>query len=526
MIGSPTQRTLLALLLQHPGKVVSTDRIVDVLWPGNPPEARRKLWFHVSKLRRILEPPGTEDAAGRLLGTSPTGYFLRIDLDQLDAARFERLAGAARLLLEDEPARAGEMLRMALALWRGEPFQDVLHEDALSPEVARLNELRLAAVGDRLEADLALGRAGDLIPELEALVEEHPYHEHLRGQLMLAYYRAGRQADALAGYRAARRSLVEELGIEPSERLGELHRRILGHDRALAGTRPLPVGAGPRREERKVVTVVFADLLDAGAKAESVDPEEVRAFLSPHHARVRSALEQFGGTVEKLIGETVMAVFGAPAAHEDDPERAVRAALSVRDLLTDQGEGPHVRIAVATGEALVTPSTSASEREPIAVGQVVQTAAHLRHAAPVDVVLVDGPTFRRTSDAIEYREAAPIAVASTSEAISVWEAVRPLAGPGVDLSRHRTSFVGRERELALLHERLEWAASERSPQLVTILGVPGIGKSRLVSQLQEAVARRDERVTWRQGRSLPYGDGVGFWALGEIVKAAGGDPGE
>ena len=522
-IGSPTQRTLLALLLQHPGDVVSTDRIVEVLWPGgNPPEAHRKLWFHVSKLRALLEPPGAKAATGRWLETRPTGYFLRIGPDQVDAARFERLAGAARALLENEPARAGEMLRTALALWRAEPFQDVLHENALSSEVARLNELHLAAVADRLEADLALGQAGDLIPELEVLVAEHPYHERFLAQLMLAYYRAGRQADALAGYRAARRTLVEELGIEPSEQLGELHRRILGHDRALTGTHPPPVHAVPRREERKVVTVVFADLLDAGAKAEPVDPEEVRAFLSPRHARVRSALEQFGGTVEKLIGETVLAVFGAPATHEDDPERAVRAALSVRDLVTDEGENPHVRIAVATGEALVTPGASASEREPIVVGHVVQTAARLRQAAPVDVVLVDGPTFRRTSDAIEYREAAPIAVASSSEAISVWEAIRPLAGPGVDLSRHRTPFIGRERELALLHERLEWAAYERSPQLVTIVGVPGIGKSRLVSQLREAVARRDERVTWSQGRSLPYGDGVGFWALGEIVKAQAG----
>src|SRR3954452_14530420 len=303
-IGSSTQRTLLALLLQHPGKVVSTDRILDVLWPGNPPEARRKLWFHVSKLRRILEPSGAHDPVGRLLGTHPTGYFLRIDLDQLDATRFEHLAGAARPLLEDEPARAGEMLRTALALWRGEPFQDVLHEDALSPEVARLNGLRLAAVGDRLEADLALGRAGDLIPELEGLVAEHPYHEHLLAQLMLAYYRAGRQADALAGYRAARLTLLEQLGVEPSERLQELHRGILGHDRALAGTQGFPVRAVLGREERKVVTVVFADLLDAGATTRAVDPEEVRALLSPHHARVRSALEQFGGTVEELIGET------------------------------------------------------------------------------------------------------------------------------------------------------------------------------------------------------------------------------
>ena len=141
-------------------------------------------------------------------------------------------------------------------------------------------------------------------------------------------------------------------------------------------------------------------------------------------------------------------MFGAPVTHEDDPERAVRAALSVRELVTDHGENPHVRIAVATGEALVTPGAAASEREPIAVGQVVQTAARLRHAAPADVVLVDGPTFRRSSGAIEYREAAPIAVASTGEAISAWEAIRPLAGPGVDLSRHGTPFVGRERELA------------------------------------------------------------------------------
>ncbi len=518
-IGSSTQRTLLALLLQHPGKVVSTDRIVDMLWPGNPPDARRKLWFHVSKLRRILEPSGAEDATGTLLGSRPTGYVLRIELDQLDATRFEHLSGAARRLLRDEPARAGEMLRTALALWQGEPFQDVIHEEALCSEVARLNELRLAAVVDRLEADLALGRAGDLIPELEVLVAEHPYHEHLLAQLMLAYYRAGRQADALAGYRAARHTLVEQLGVEPSERLQELHRGILGHDQALAGTHAFSVRVVQGREERKVVTVVFADLLDAGPKARVVDPEEVRAFLSPHHARVRSALERFGGTVEKLIGETVLAVFGAPATHEDDPERAVRAALSVRDLLTDQGENPHVRIAVATGEALVTPGASAYEREPIAVGQVVQTAARLRHAAPVDVVLVDGPTFRRTRDAIEYREAAPIAVASTNEAISVWEAIRPQAGPVVGLSRHRTPFVGRERELALLHERLEWAASDRSPQLVTILGVPGIGKSRLVSQMEEAVVQRDQTVTWRKGRALPYGDGVGFWALGQIVKA-------
>ena len=521
-IGSPIQRTLLVLLLIHPNEVVSTDRIVDVLWPDNPPKTRRKLWFHVSKLRGILEAGGADDAAGAILATRPTGYMLRIETEKLDSGRFERLTRSARSAVEDDPARAAEMLRQALGLWRGEPFQDVIHEDAVSSEVARLNELRLVALEDRLEADLALGRADELIPELQVLVAEQPFRENVRGQLMRALYRAGRQADSLAAYRQARRTLVEELGIEPSDKLRELHRRILDHDPVLAGRRPPPPRTAAPREERKIITVFFADLLDFPAKAEPLDPEDVRAFVSPYHGRIRSELERFGGTVEKFIGDVVMALFGVPAAHEDDPERAVRAALAIRDWLSEQGEAMQARIAVATGEALVTLGAQASEREPIAVGEVVKTAARLRNAASVNGVLVDEQTFRRTRDAIEYREAAPIAAEAKSEPVSGWEAIRPLAHPRADLSRHRTPFVGRERELATLQERLAWAASQSSPQLVTILGVPGIGKSRLVSELQQAVAADDEPLTWRQGRSLPYGDGVSFWALEEMVKAEAG----
>jgi DNA-binding SARP family transcriptional activator/tetratricopeptide (TPR) repeat protein len=517
-IGSPIQRTLLALLLMHPNEVVSTDRIVDVLWPDNPPEARRKLWFHVSKLRAILRPAGAADAAGAILVTRPTGYMLRIETDQLDAGRFERLTRSARSAPEDDPARATEMLRQALGLWRGEPFEDVLHEDAVSSEVARLNELRLVALEDRLQADLALGRADELIPELQALVAEQPFRENFHGQLMLGLYRAGRQADALAAYRQARRTLVEELGIEPSDELRELHRRILDHDPALAGMRPPPRTAAPR-EERKVVTVFFTDLLALRTKAKRRDPEDIRAFLSPYQARIRSEVERFGGTIEKLIGNEVMALFGLPAVHEDDPERAVRAALVIRDWMIAQGDALHARMAIATGEALVTLGATASEREPIAVGEVVEMAARLRDAAPVDGVVVDEQTFRRTTDAIEYREAGPIAAEGKSEPVSAWQAIRPLALPGTHLSRHQTPFVGREQELAVLEERLAWARSQRSPQLMTILGVPGIGKSRLVSELRQAVAGSDEPLTWHQGRSLPYGDGVSFWALEEMVKA-------
>jgi DNA-binding SARP family transcriptional activator/tetratricopeptide (TPR) repeat protein len=533
-IGSRTQRTLLALLLMQPNELVSTDRIVEALWRDNPPEAHRKLWFHVSKLRGILQRGGKENAAGGLLVTRPTGYLLHVDADQLDAAGFERLVTSARSVLEDDPARAAETLREALALWRGRPFEDVLDEEAVSSEVDRLNELRLAALETRGEAELAVGRGGELIPELEALVMQHPFREHFRAQLMLALYRAGRQADALAAYGQARRTLVEELGIEPTEELKKLQRRILAHDPALtctrpgsrrpealvaAATAPGAVETSAPQEERKVVTVFFADLIDFTATAERLDPEDIRAFLMPYYTHIRSELERFGGRVEKFIGDAVMALFGAPVAHEDDPERAVRAALAIRDWLAEH-EGPQqARIALATGEAHVTIGARTALGEPVAVGDVVNTAARLQAAAPVNGVVVGEQTFRATRHAIEYREAEPVAAKGRSQPVKVWEAIRALAAPGVDLSRHRSPFVGRERELAALRERLAWAASDRSPQLVTILGVPGIGKTRLIAELKWAAALGEDPLTWRQGRSLPYGDGVSFWALGEIVKA-------
>jgi DNA-binding SARP family transcriptional activator len=506
-IGSSTQRTLLALLVMHANEVVSTDRIVDVLWPDDAPDARRKLWFHVSKLRSVL-------GRGGILEARPTGYTLRIDREQLDAACFERLADAGRSLLEDDPARADELLRRALGLWRGRPFADVVHEDAVSPEAARLDELRLAALEERLEADLVLGRSSELVPELEALVAENPFRERLRAQLMLALYRAGRQADALAEYRRARRQLIAELGLEPGERLNELHRLILDHDPALAASRP-PPRAGTPREERKLVTVLLVDLTDVAAHDEHLDPEEIRAALSPFYAHIRADIERFGGTVEKLTGDAVTALFGVPTAHEDDPERAVRAAVAIRDWLRERNR--QARAAVATGEAHVTLGARDGEMEPAVVGEVVTAAARLQATAPANSVLVGERTFRATRHAIDYREA------GSATPPRAWEALRVLAEPGSDLARHRAPFVGRARELAALQERLAWAASERAPQLVTILGVPGIGKTRLLSELRQASAGvAGEPARWRQGRSLPYGDGVSFWALGEMIKAEAG----
>ena len=284
---------------------------------------------------------------------------------------------------------------------------------------------------------------------------------------------------------------------------------------------PLEQAAAPAREERKVVTVLFADLVGFTARAEQLDPEDVRGLLAPYHAHLRSELERFGGTVEKFIGDAVMALFGAPTAHEDDPERAVRAALEIRDWAKEQDDF-QVRIAVNTGEALVALGARASEGEGMAAGDVVNTAACLQSAAPVNGVLVGETTYRATSDAIDYREAEPVEAKGKSEPIQVWEALEARSRFGVDLAEARAPLVGRERELDVLRDALDRARRQRQLQLVTLVGVPGIGKSRLVQELFGLVEAEPDLTTWRQGRSLPYGEGISFWALAEIVKAQAG----
>jgi class 3 adenylate cyclase len=188
------------------------------------------------------------------------------------------------------------------------------------------------------------------------------------------------------------------------------------------------------REERKIVTVLFADLVGFTARAERLDPEDVRALLEPYHAYLRSELERFGGTVEKFIGDAVMALFGAPVAHEDDPERAVRAALAIRDWAVEQGEELQVRVAVNTGEALVALDARPGEGEAMAAGDVVNTAARLQSAAPLNGVLVGEQTFRATAPAIDYRDAEPVTAKGKSDPVLAWEALRVLSSFGVDES--------------------------------------------------------------------------------------------
>jgi class 3 adenylate cyclase/tetratricopeptide (TPR) repeat protein len=278
-------------------------------------------------------------------------------------------------------------------------------------------------------------------------------------------------------------------------------------------------------EERKVVSVLFVDLVGFTDRSDRADPEDVRATLRPYHERVKADIERFGGTVEKFIGDAVMAVFGAPVAHEDDAERAVRSGLRILETieeLGDEGLELAVRAAVTTGETVVALGARPERGEGMVTGDVVNTAARLQSAAPVGSVLVDETTQRAVGPAIAFEPLEPVEAKGKAEPIPVWRVVGARSRVGQPEAATHTPYVGREHERRLLLETFLRAERESSVQLVTVVGEPGIGKSRLVTELRTALDERAELVTWRHGRCPPYGEGITFWALGEIVKAEAG----
>jgi class 3 adenylate cyclase len=283
-------------------------------------------------------------------------------------------------------------------------------------------------------------------------------------------------------------------------------------------------GETPHREERRIVSIVFVDLVGFTSRSEQLDPEDVRAILTPYHGTVRDELESFGGVVEKFVGDAVMAVFGAPTAHGDDPERAVRAALAVRDAvasLNDEQPELELRIrgAVNTGEAVVTLSARPALGEAMVAGDVVNTASRLQQSAPVGEIVVGEETYRATRSAIEYEPLEPVTAKGKTAPIAVWRAVTPASAMGVrDLSS--TPFVGRVREVGLLDATWERVELERRPHLITVLGPPGVGKSRLSAEFTERIASRGGRVV--RGRCLPYRERSAYSAFAMQVKELAG----
>src|SRR3954463_13646818 len=241
----------------------------------------------------------------------------------------------------------------------------------------------------------------------------------------------------------------------------------------------------PQREERRIVSVVFVDLVGFTSRSEQLDPEDVRAILAPYHSTVRDELESFGGVVEKFVGDAVMAVFGAPTSHGDDPERAVRAALAVREAVTALNAARpelelSIRGAVNTGEAVVTLSARPSHGEAMVAGDVVNTASRLQAHAPVGEIVVGAETYLATRAAIEYEPAEPVTAKGQAKPISAWRVLGATSALGErDLST--TPFVGRDREVGLLDATWERVELECRPHLITVLGPPGVGKSRLAA---------------------------------------------
>jgi len=275
------------------------------------------------------------------------------------------------------------------------------------------------------------------------------------------------------------------------------------------------------REERKVVTVLFADLAGFTARSETLDPEDVRAFLLPYYEVLSSEITRHGGLVDRFLGDGVMALFGAPVAHEDDPERAVRAALRIIERIPGLGLDLHLRLGINTGSVLFA-AGSGGERDDAVTGDAVNTAARLQALAPTDGVVVGEATYRATSHLFAYEALPPTLVKGKAEPLGVWQALRALAHPAGELHAEATPFVGRDLELALLVGLFERSRATPSLELATIIAEPGLGKSRLVRELARHVESLPDHVTWRVGRCLPYGDGISLWALGEIVKGHAG----
>ena len=515
-LGAAKQRAVLAILLLHAGETMSTERLVDALWDEKPPAtAVKALQVYVSQLRKAL--------GDGVVETRPLGYVVRVEDGALDLQRFERLLDEGRqLLAAGAPAEAGEVLRRALALWRGAPLADFRYEAFAHEEIVRLEALRLVALEHRLEADLAVGRHGEAIPELEALIRDYPLRERLRELLMLALYRSGRQADALAVMQEARATLRDELGLDPSQALQRLEKAILLQDPSLdaapaavppeaAAHHVRPRSAEPAsapevevitRAQRKVVTVLFADVAGSTEFGESLDPEALRALLATYFEQMKAAAERHGGVVEKFIGDAVMAVFGVPAVHEDDALRALRAAMEMRDAIAELGiEG---RIGVESGEVVV------GTDERLVTGRAVTSAARLEQAAQPGEILVGEGTIRLAGEAATAERIEPLELKGKREPVPAWRLLSVSAD--APARRFDSPFVGRERELGMLDEAWARVCTEERCELVTVLGVAGVGKSRLVSEL---VGRIDAAVA--QGRCLSYGAGITYSPVVDVV---------
>jgi len=516
-LGAGRRRALLADLLLHHGEVLTTDRLIDDLWGVAPPEnAVKAVHVHVSRLRRALAPGGGHDP----IRTRGRGYVLDLAAHGLDALRFERLAQSALAARRDgAPQRTLELAAEGLALWRGPPLGDLGSEEFARAGAARLEELRLSTIQERIEAALELGRHVELVPELEALVAEHPYRERLRELSMLALYRSGRQADALEQFAAARLALTGELGIEPGEGLRELHAAVLRQDGGLAppapaqrpsapaqgAMAPAPGSAAPRAppaaEQPPVtpsragiapraapagahapMTVLFTDVEGSVALQTAHGDVEATGILGATETLARGLVEEHGGRVVKALGDGTMSSF-------DSPRRAVGCALEIqRRVAAGNVRNPalavRVRAGVHTGELFAVEgdlhgaAVSAAARicASAAGGEVLVSDVVRQLCAGIDELAFTDRGLRALKGFDE-----PWALFGAASVTTAADDARGVASP--------MPFVGREAVRAELSVALQRAATGAG-WLVMVGGEPGVGKSRLAEEVAAEARQR------------------------------------
>jgi DNA-binding SARP family transcriptional activator len=542
-LAGPRQVALLAFLLVHANRAVSTDRLIDALWADRDPAgAVKRVQVAIGRLRRVLEGGGPESVEP-VVRTVAGGYVLAVAPGRLDVEVFRAGVDEGRAAVaEGDPARAAEVLRRALGLWRGPALADVAYEPWAQSEIAWLEELRLAAIESRVEADLQRGRHGELIGELQSLVRDHPTRERMVSELMLALYRTGRQADALAAYRDATGRLMNDLGLEPSPELRDLERAILAHDPALG--LPAPELAAPAREAAAgqgagvelpsgVVTFVLSDI-EGSTRLWEGDAEGMARALELHDELLAGAIAAHRGHLLKSKGEgdSTLSVFrrasdGIAAAAE------IQAALAGAAWPT--GLELRARVALHTGEA--------HEREGDYFGPAVNRAARLRALARGGATVVSQATTEIVRDRLPGKlrlvDVGSHELPGLSRPERVFE-LRPSGGaatpsrPASSPARIRlaiprplevaTEFplVGRDRELVRLREL--WGRTAGGAHAAIVAGEAGIGKTRLAAELARAVHGEDALVCYGrcdEGLAVPYQPWVE--ALRPVAGALGPD---
>ncbi|GLY46675.1 BTAD domain-containing putative transcriptional regulator [Lentzea sp. NBRC 102530] len=445
-LGGFTRRATLAYLLLHPGQVISISDLTTALWPADPPPTSRGILLNaVSALRK----------AGIEITTRKPGYLLHADEAGLDLLRFRAtLARAHTTSAQDRAA----VLRSALALWRGPVLADLVAEGITWPTLAKITELHDTATEDRYEAELANGRHREVTADLEALARAHPLRERVQTLLMLALYRSGRQADALATARTTRHHLAAELGVAPGPALTSLEHAILTQDPALTAHTPEALTV----QERKKVSVLVVRL-DLPGTDEAADER-----LATATAEVKRRAEALGGTGITTLGATICTAFGAPRNREDDAARATRAALDIT--------GAHpAAAAVATGPALVKTGDHVEVS-----GTVIAAAQNLLARTAKGEVKICPVTTRATTPT------------------------------GDD-----TPLIGRTGELDRLHRAYDQVKRTNRPRVITLTGEPGTGKTRLVKEFTTG----KRTLT---GRTPPFAGNDTYAPLAEIVRAHAG----